>query len=140
MSNSAFFSEVGNIGAELSNELAPELGVTFQYIHLGNSPVNIVGFIKNTVINKELILATLAGREMIEIYAAQHPSVSPTFPANGADVLPVNDMIVWTPVITGVPITLTIDTVKNAGSNGTMYVLSCSYHGVIQAGSVGFTG
>lgn len=134
--NSAFFDQIGTIGAIISNQIAPALGITAQYQHGSASPVTIQGFIKNTIITKELILSVIAGTQKIVFFFAQQTG----FPASGADITPIVDSIIWTPIITNTQLNMTIDTVENAGSNGTMYVLTCKYSGGIQVGAVGFSG
>jgi len=132
MANSTFYNQIAKIGAQLSTQLAPQLGVQLQYSHRGGAPITLNGFLpKETKVTKELIMHILAGVERMTFYVAQTVGFPPS---EGIVIL---DQIIWTPTITNTPITMAIETINDCGNLQSMYLLTCYSAVGRQVGQVG---
>ncbi len=131
MATSAFFSEIGAMGAEIARELATELGVTLNFQHRGGASVSVSAFLKGTNVTPELLARVMTASERIEFFIPAQTGFPPT------DGIAEFDEIGWTPPITGVEIFLTAEDFKDISSFGTMFSLTCYHSTPMQAGAVG---
>lgn len=131
MAESAFWAEMGDVGAELANEIAGELGVTLNFYHRGGSAVAVNGFLRGTNISSELLARIMAAGERIEFFIPAQTNFPPS------DGVSEFDQVGWTQPITNTEILLVAETFKDMSSFGTMFSLSCYYPLARQAGAVG---
>lgn len=137
MSNSNFFTDIGNVGAAICNAIAPALGVQFTFSHRGASAITLTGFLKGTRITEELFQNIVSAGQTIEFFAAQQTSAEGSaFPATDEGIS-LYDTINWTFPLNGTVLPFTIQKWHDFSGFGTMFVMTCVYSGPRQAGDVG---
>lgn len=131
MSNSAFFTEIGAIGGQVSAELAGELGISLTLSNEGGASVTLNGYVKSSNVTAEVLARIMTAGERIEFFI---PAQTGFPPAAGVSIF---GQVAWIPPITGVAINLTVEGFKDISSFGTMFSLTCYYPHARQAGEIG---